>query len=780
MFISRTSQPHQSTPFDWIALLILSGLVLTSSWAVIATDWTEDLGLIALTGFLGAWAGSALGHSRFRAWMANIIAAAYGAFVCGWQLGLTFDDAFAWRERIEILFGRLGVFLSKLIVGEPNEDPFIFVVLMAGLFWILSVWGGWSVFRRHSAWGAILPFGLTVAIVINYYFGPSRLGFFLGTFSLLALILAGRMDIFSRSFAWERQRARVPVDTVYRVSIMVLIASVLIVALAWGGPAFAKSENLSLVWRSLTRPFDTIKDRFENAFDTIEGPTRVIPSEYGETLTLAAGTQPINRLVMTVDPLGTPSRGGRFYWRSRVYDEYRDRQWFVPPAQTEEFDPEDGEINLVAFEGRELIEVKFAPADAAIKLLYLPPQPLWLNRSSDVKLIRYNEITVDVLEFEANRFIREGESYNVITSLAVPTALQLRGAGENYPGWVLLRNLQLPADITQRTRDLAIDITEGLETPYDKAVAITRWLRENIEYNRVIEAPPPDVEPIDWFLFEHKIGFCNYYASAEVVMLRSLGIPARLAGGYARGDFNASQGNYEVYGEDSHSWPEVFFPGIGWVEFEPTVSQPVLVRPEGVEEEVDSVGGPEEGAGLGDPLSDEDRLPEEADIDQLSEGGFNAVLRARIIRGIGYGLLGGLVLLFGWVRINPASWAGVRVRIGRLVQWLQVDLPPTVEVQSWEWDTYTGRTYAGWSAWLKRLGLSHGPWETPSERIAVFSTALPESAEAGQALVGSYIRERFAGETIDEQQVRGAWRSLQPKLWLAWLWKLTARWRRQD
>jgi hypothetical protein len=85
---------------------------------------------------------------------------------------------------------------------------------------------------------------------------------------------------------------------------------------------------------------------------------------------------------------------------------------------------------------------------------------------------------------------------------------------------------------------------------------------------------------IEWFLFEGKQGYCNYYATAEVLMLRSVGIPARLAVGYARGDKSRDGLVYTVRNENAHAWPEVYFVGYGWVEFEPTANQDPLERPE--------------------------------------------------------------------------------------------------------------------------------------------------------------------------------------------------------
>jgi hypothetical protein len=102
------------------------------------------------------------------------------------------------------------------------------------------------------------------------------------------------------------------------------------------------------------------------------------------------------------------------------------------------------------------------------------------------------------------------------------------------------------------------------------------------------EEPPTKQELIDWFLFDEKKGFCNYYSTAEIVMLRSLGIPARWAIGYAQGEplenstTNTSSNTitYLIRQRNAHAWPEVFFPDIGWVEFEPTATQPDIQRQE--------------------------------------------------------------------------------------------------------------------------------------------------------------------------------------------------------
>src|SRR5262249_57256243 len=126
-------------------------------------------------------------------------------------------------------------------------------------------------------------------------------------------------------------------------------------------------------------------------------------------------------------------------------------------------------------------------------------------------------------------------------------------------------------------------VTEaGAETPYDRAKAIETWLRNNIAYNESIPQPPTGHDPVDWVLFDYKQGYCNYYASAMIVMLRTLGIPARMAAGFAQGTWDASQQVYTVQERDAHTWVEVFFPQYGWIEFEPTAAQAPLNRQDDV------------------------------------------------------------------------------------------------------------------------------------------------------------------------------------------------------
>jgi hypothetical protein len=168
-------------------------------------------------------------------------------------------------------------------------------------------------------------------------------------------------------------------------------------------------------------------------------------------------------------------------------------------------------------------------------------------------------------------------SYTAEAYIPDVTIARLRAASTEYPEEILDRYLTLPPELPGRVRKLAWQITAGETNPYDKAKAIENYLRSSYPYDLEIPAPPADRDVTDYFLFDLKKGYCDYYATAMVVLARASGIPARFVSGYAPGSYDALNAHYVVRELDAHSWAEVYFLEIGWVEFEPTGSLAEIV-----------------------------------------------------------------------------------------------------------------------------------------------------------------------------------------------------------
>jgi transglutaminase-like putative cysteine protease len=160
-----------------------------------------------------------------------------------------------------------------------------------------------------------------------------------------------------------------------------------------------------------------------------------------------------------------------------------------------------------------------------------------------------------------------------LTSVATPE--QLVAAQGEYPTWVTERYLQTGDTITVRTQELTNEIIGTETNPYNQAVLVEQWLRTNIVYDENVNAPPRGQDLVDYVLFDNRRGYCEHYSAAMTVMLRSLGIPARVVVGYSPGQHDPQTGGWLYLQSNAHAWVEAYFPGYGWIPFEPTAARPL-------------------------------------------------------------------------------------------------------------------------------------------------------------------------------------------------------------
>jgi hypothetical protein len=167
--------------------------------------------------------------------------------------------------------------------------------------------------------------------------------------------------------------------------------------------------------------------------------------------------------------------------------------------------------------------------------------------------------------------LKAGQTYSVVSYLPNLTAQELqRDSGLSDAPAGSNDYLDVGA-LSQAAKDLASSATAGSGPGrFDIVMALTKYLQQHYQYSLQLGHVPPGRDPVDWFLFDAKIGYCEQFATAETLMLRSLGIPARLATGYSTGDYNPVLDQSIVREHDAHAWVEVWFPGHGWVPVDPS------------------------------------------------------------------------------------------------------------------------------------------------------------------------------------------------------------------
>lgn len=204
-----------------------------------------------------------------------------------------------------------------------------------------------------------------------------------------------------------------------------------------------------------------------------------------------------------------------------------------------------------------------------------------------------NEMPLYFLK-QSNRFILTGAKKNTTVTMAVNKistspdnlkAIQLSADDKKR----LENFLQLPSSLPERVKNLANELTDGLASPIEKVKAIEDHLKTlgNYRYSKIdAQHTPENRDYVDYFLFDTKVGYCDNFSTAMVILLRAAGLPARWAKGFTGGYQTGTKDDKKVYtilNSNAHSWPEVYFSGFGWLPFEPT---PAFLNPATAEQEV--------------------------------------------------------------------------------------------------------------------------------------------------------------------------------------------------
>jgi hypothetical protein len=274
-------------------------------------------------------------------------------------------------------------------------------------------------------------------------------------------------------------------------------------------------------------------------------------------------------------------------------------------------------------------------------------------------------------------------------------------------------------------------------------------------------------------LFENHQAYCMYYASAEVLMLRSLGVPARLAVGFAQGEARINQetgAEYIVRKKDAHAWPEVYFPGIGWVEFEPTAAQPPLSRPL-PPRQPDEPGVPLRNLPqLDDALNPRENLrglQEETDVAVPQPAGEATRLAPHV-----YLLLA--LLAFSALTVYLSRRYPVTERAPALLRavYERSGIPVPAWLINWERWTATPPTARAFESINFSLRLLESPLPvdaTPIERAARLVALLPAAQNDIQTLLDEHQTSLYTSRTANIQRARRAarrlrWRALQERI----------------
>jgi transglutaminase-like putative cysteine protease len=589
-----TFQPREG----WLSIFLLLAMVGSTVWSIDQAKWVEGTAILFPIALAGIAAGYFLARSTLTGWIAVLLGLLVGMALCfivvgqllpppGEMLGMlgqTLSGTLAWFTRpsglppvvgafqhfgtsaVEFV-GRVGIWTQVGATGRVSNDNAIFLLFIANVAWLQGMLGAWGLFRLRDVVVTSLPTGIALATNAAYT-GQASGPFFI--FIITLLLLAVSLNLTTLQLRWERFQVDYPSGLLFDITVSSFVVICVLAVLALFGPRAADNPLSNAFWSYMGEQWSEVENASNRLFAGVNSPTAGGAGAGRDRLVLSGPVRLSQRVVMQV------TSDEPYYWRGATYDTWTGHDWLssdkLPLTRTEK-----QPVLPQRFALRKRVRAAFEINQSRSDLIYTPDEPVQLSIAYKVFTRGSDAATQDFSSLRAKRPAIPSLKYTVEAMASIASAEDLRSSPADLPDWAK-RYTQLP-DVPQRVRDLSNQITRNRRNNYDKAVAVEQFLRR-YPYTLDVKPPPADRDAVEYFLFDLKQGYCDYFASAMVVMLRQQGIPARLATGYVAGKFDNNTHKFIVTEEEAHSWPEVYFPGFGWTAFEPSGYRPPIVRPE--------------------------------------------------------------------------------------------------------------------------------------------------------------------------------------------------------
>ncbi len=707
---------------DWLTFVLTALVSLSVVASIDGARWVTDMPAlypVCLSALLSAFV---LSRVRRNALLLHPLSLFAGATFVYLQL-LAILPGGTPVARTDNMLDRMHAWWYAVTRDGISSDSLPFIILVLVLVWLGTYFSSWAVFRWRNAWLALTPGG--VALMWNISFIPGQFSYAFVVFVFSAVLLMMRLHLAQRERDWDERGVAYPEFITLSALNFTFWVTLAILLLAWWLPLADRSDTANQRWNDFTSPITRLFEPLARVFISVNAKKPITIHNLPDALAFQGKITLTGKQAVEINVDITPEMAA--FLRAQSFDQYTADGWKVTVHSNVPLSPgqRTGASDQATLpDARKELKVNVKVQGGNNGVLFSLGQPVASDKPADA---RTGAAPDDVTGLRPDTHLRNGDTYAVTGSVAVPSIDELNAAGTDYPQWVRDNYLQLPDSLPRRVSRKAREVVRGTTTPYEQAAAIERYVRSfPVDYN--VPTAPPGRDAVDYFLFDAQRGYFDYHASAMAVMLRSLGIPARVASGYAvdpatrQGDGNT----FTLTEFNAFAWPEVYFPGIGWVEFSPTPSQPLINRPgtasiEGTGQGSKKVPG-EPGAGAIDLGLLKPPPPDDTPAPTAAQGGGPSA----------------------WPLLLALSIAGVAIALGGAGGRLA-------------WEHGMGGLSKPARLWEKTLRLATlaranaQPSETPREFAARLARTVPDAGAAAY-IAAAYERARFGGKAASEDE----------------------------
>ena len=577
----RTSTPH--VPFEgWLGLLLLVVMGLTFGYSLDDARWV--LGRDGLTDFLpwavalGIFWGFISAKTGWGRWRSQLFGAVFAALLIPLFVGASLVDHVSLRDwYVAAAHSSVEAYLDLAWRGRQLTQQYGHFALVLGMLcWATGQFAGYTAFAHHKPMNSVMFLG--VALVTNMSITIRDQLLYLVLFTVAALFFLIRLHAAEERSSWLRRRIGDPrtISNLYLRGGSGFVTAAVIGSLFL--TASASSAPLAGAWAGIDQSLIGIGQLLQRYFPAGGPGTRITGISFGTSSAITG------RWVTDSTPaisITLPPEDDRvYYWRAISYDSFDLNGWSVSTTSAADraggtailADTTEGTLGTPVTR-----EITFSVTPLAYRgtTVFSPYAPGTVSRATRVSLLAGDFFNTLDLTAAGGYEVRAAVPATALDTPEGITENKLRAAGQSYTDDVKRWYLEVPAGAVgpnlRALRDQIAALVPGDNpTPYDIARTTTAFLRSDaFTYSTdVTNIDCGDASVVECFAL-YRRGYCQHYASTMAILLRLQGIPTRLVQGFLPGERDAN-GSELIRYSNSHAWVEVFFPGYGWVSFDPT------------------------------------------------------------------------------------------------------------------------------------------------------------------------------------------------------------------
>lgn len=578
----------------WLTLALVALMALTVAWSLADAAWVlgrrEWGDFYAWAALLSVVVGFAGAKVRWPRWTAHLVGAVVAALVIPLMVGsvLLPDGGSPQQLYRATAEATVEAWRDLAVRNRASTNETGHYLLTLGLIvWSVGQFAAYSVFGHRRPLDAVIVVGIVLlgnmAVTVNDQLG------YLVIFSVAALCVLARTHAFEEETTWVRRRIG---DGSAVRSIYLRGGAAFIVLAVFGSlvlTASASSAPLATIWRGSERTLIEWSQELQR-YLPFGGASRPLGFGFGRTAQVGGQWVSDSTVAVTIQvPAGDETR---YYWRAVTFDRFDTNTWAWTEPRPVDRAAGEGLLATLADEPTDAYARRDLTFSVAVEggtgnFVLSPLDPVSLDRPATVQVVG-TEGWLSALETDS-------DTYTAVATVPVVdeevenglTANRLRVAGRDYPAEISRLYLQRSEGaFGPNARELLDRIVSAVgDNPYDLAAAIERELKDptNFTYDEDVRGLCDRLSTVECFA-RFKRGFCLYYATTMVMLLREAGVPARMAEGFLPGERDVVTGIETIPASSAHAWVEVWFPGYGWYTFDPTggglsVTEPLPAGP---------------------------------------------------------------------------------------------------------------------------------------------------------------------------------------------------------